>query len=374
MSGNSWEWYAHLENKRDMSHYDNRGGVVLLEEKGCVTSVTPHSRTLRSASIVLPGTSVQNTFSQNTLSRHRSYVFTYNNPSEGWRPEVVWEADQSPRHGFIRFLAGQFEMSDSGTRHFQGYVVFNNPQGLPGCRRHLNVPTGHFEPRKGTHQQALDYCHKDETRCAGEIPFALGDPPAQGERSDLDGVKDIIDAGGTELEVSENAFGAYIRYHAGIRRAISLRGSHRRDAPRAYYFWGPSGTGKSYSAHHYFGYEPAATYPVPLSSGTSIWFDGYDPRQHKVVIMDDYYHNFKFSFLLQLLDEYPVYIPYKGGHCPFSSPIIIITSNIGLHEQYPKIPDQVALWRRFKRVVLFTDNMCSICTGSNVLGIQPAIL
>lgn len=307
--------------------------------------------------------------------RFRAYVFTLNNPPEGWDPEEIFAQDKSPTASgtvadAIRFLAGQYEIGDGGTRHFQGYICFRNPQGLSGARRLLGDVNPHLEPRKGSHIQALEYCHKVETREPGAGPVLLGDPPAQGERSDLDAISDAIKDGSTEADIAENYFGSYVRYSAGIRRAIALRTPKRSSGPVAHYYWGGTNTGKSFAAWNFHSDDIENCYAVPLSSGTSIWFDSYQPMKHKVVIFDDYYHSFKFHFLLQLLDGYPIQVPVKGGFIPFRAERVVFTSNIGLHEQYPNIPDQGALWRRFRHVMCVYDDKWVTCSLTNPLGLS----
>lgn len=239
--------------------------------------------------------------------------------------------------------------------------TLRNPIGLGGLRKILSIPNGHFEPRKGTPEQALAYCHKDETRAEGAMPFEYGslpEGPGRGSRTDVSSAKSVIDRGGTLADVADADFGVFLRYHQGLRLYSSLKAGHRTTPPEAYYLFGPSGTGKSRAAWALG--TPETVYTVPLSSGSSIWFDGYDATQHRVVIFDDYYHHFKATFLLQLLDRYPIQVPIKGGHVNFNSNVIVITSNIPLDQQYPNYPDQKALWRRFRRVVHCLDDQCWI--------------
>lgn len=300
-------------------------------------------------------------------NRTRAYVFTFNNPPQDWSPQKVWEKDQQGPSQRIQFLAGQFEIGNSGTRHFQGYVVFHNPQGLPGCRRLLQCPNGHFEPRQGTHQQALVYVSKEDTREPGAEPFSVGDPPQQGQRSDLIDVQESIASGLSEREVAEQHFSQYVKYHAGIRRYIALTAPRRTsfDPPSCYYIWGPAGTGKTRAVFDLYPGEWDKIYVVPLSQPGSVWFDGYDSRVHETVILDDYYHHFRFYFLLRLLDGYPIYVPVKGGFVPWYPRNIYITANIALDHQYPNIPDALALWRRFRRVLCAHNDRWYICTHHN---------
>lgn len=293
-----------------------------------------------------------------------SYVFTYNNPEETWSPQAVWDADKPPKR--LRFLAGQFEIAPgTGTRHFQGYVVFNNPQGLPGCRRLLKANGAHFEPRQGTHEQALTYVSKEETREPGCHHEAFGDPPEQGARHDLDDLFDTIQSGASERDIVLKHFGSYVKYSTGIRRAVAALAPRRTEysPPKCYYIWGAAGTGKTRAVYESYDWE--SIFSVSLATPGAVWFDGYDPRRHKVVIFDDYYHHFRFYYLLQLLDGYPVSAPVKGSFINFCPDRVYITSNISLGEQYPNIPDAKSLWRRFRRVVYVENDRWIFCSLHN---------
>ncbi len=296
--------------------------------------------------------------------RARNWVFTYNNPDVAWNPRTCYD------QGLCKFFAGQYELGEgTGTRHYQGYVVFGHAVTLAAAKTRLGNDTIHLEVRRGSHEEALSYVSKPETRCPESDRLELGTPPSagQGARSDIARAVDIITSGGTIRDVAQTEPVTFVKCNRGLQALAAILATPRTEAPACYYFWGPSESGKSRAA---WDFAPVAEcYPVPLSAAANVWFDHYVPGYHRVVVFDDYYHNFKFSFLLQLLDRYHIYVPYKGGFLPFNSPIIVVTSNIGLHEQYSNIPDPFALWRRFRRVVRCLDDRWLICSITNPLGI-----
>lgn len=49
--------------------------------------------------------------------------------------------------------------ADPWTPHLQGYIVFHKKTTLAACKKIF--PTAHFEVKKGTVKQAIDYCKKD---------------------------------------------------------------------------------------------------------------------------------------------------------------------------------------------------------------------
>ena len=57
--------------------------------------------------------------------------------------------------------------------------MFSGTKRLSGVKE-LTGTAAHWEPRRGTHQQAAAYCSKEETRIDG--PWEVGTPPVQGKR------------------------------------------------------------------------------------------------------------------------------------------------------------------------------------------------
>lgn len=81
------------------------------------------------------------------------------------------------------------------------------------------------------------------------------------------------------------------------------------------------------------------------------WWDGYS-GQHTVII-DEFYGQLRWSFVLQLLDRYPLRVETKGGCVPFVSRRIIITSNREPSQWYKSSIDPAPLLRRLTAVHAF---------------------
>jgi len=78
----------------------------------------------------------------------------------------------------VRYCTGQLEEGEQGLhRHLQGYLELSKPQRLSWLKAQLSG-TAHWEPRRGTREQARDYARKSDTRVEG--PWEYGDWQAGG--------------------------------------------------------------------------------------------------------------------------------------------------------------------------------------------------
>jgi len=236
----------------------------------------------------------------------------------------------------IKYLVAQFERgADGGTPHWQGYLELGGVSRLAALRR--VCPAGHWEPRGGTREQAVAYCRKPETAYPGSCIEFGKPPPGAGARSDLASFCDFLRAGPTERAVADAYGPAYLKYPRW-RQFSALYAPPRTEAPKVSYFWGPPGAGKT---HRVFDSHEASTiYRMTLYAKNHMaWFDFYDPMHHTVLLLDEYRSSFNMSFLLSLLDKWPLIVQTKGGHVNFRCSHIYLTSNLSLEEQHPEEQD-----------------------------------
>jgi len=92
-------------------------------------------------------------------SRH--YVFTVNSKPRDFYDDMtaIFLTNQPD----MTYICGQLELASTGQIHFQGYVQLKEKRGLKWLKNQLNQ-TAHFEVKRGTNEQARDYCKKPETR------------------------------------------------------------------------------------------------------------------------------------------------------------------------------------------------------------------
>ena len=155
----------------------------------------------------------------------RAWCFTLNNPA--------FSPGDLPLHGKERYVVWQLEKGEQGTTHIQGYMEMTTPTRLASMKEWL--PSAHFEPRRGTPQQARDYCMKVESRQEG--PWERGVfGGRQGKRSDLDGAVATLKEGGLAA-VAEAHPTTFVQFHKGLaalEKTMRIAPSDKDFVPRSW--------------------------------------------------------------------------------------------------------------------------------------------
>lgn len=229
--------------------------------------------------------------------------------------------------------------------HWQGYVEFKKPQRLAALKK--LIPAAHWEVRRGTREQALEYCRKEESRIRG--PFYAGLPwgtGGQGCRTDLQEVKRKIDEGASELRIADEHFAVWCRHSRAFREYRRLKVTNRNWKTQVIMLIGDPGTGKSKKVND--------EYPGAYWKQRSIWWCGYEGQEH--VVLDDFYGWLPFDILLRICDRYPLLVETKGGQVTFLAKTVLITSNKEPCEWYDtKKCNMEALYRRVDQWWVFKD-------------------
>lgn len=263
------------------------------------------------------------------------WCFTINNPT------VQDELDVQRLRELSTYIVYQLESGTDGTKHYQGYVEFANRK--KGTTVKNIAPRAHLQSRRGTAKQASDYCKKEESRVDG--PWEHGEiyQPKQGNRMDLQRVKEAIDEGKSITHISNEHFGAFVRYRKGFEAYMALNDTKRNFKTQVVILVGDAGTGKS---------TLAGQFPTPyfvLDPTSTQFFDGYDPREHDTVVFDDFNGGVKFHTMLKLMDEHPMIVNTKGGVINWKPKWLIITSNKQPDEWYMRKSLDPRLWAAFVR-------------------------
>jgi hypothetical protein len=218
----------------------------------------------------------------------------------------------------VKYLLGQLERGEEGTLHFQGYVQWESPISLATCKART-VPSIHWEIRKGSHDQAVAYVTKEDTREPGSDRYERGQAADnQGRRTDLEGIRQMVQDGESLFAIWEEHFGSMLRYSRGVREYQLLCTQQRNWTTFVIVRYGPPGCGKSRQAYELGGND---AYWKPNGK----WFDGYDGQ--KRVVIDDFYGWLPYNQLLNLCDRYPLNVETKGGTASFVADWMCFTTN-----------------------------------------------
>lgn len=282
----------------------------------------------------------------------RAFCWTLNNPGSISGEDIISIINNLKYHRYSIF---QKEKGESGTEHYQGYTEFENPVAWTALKKlHTGI---HVEQRRGTREEARDYCKKEDTQLEG--PFEIGTwISGSGHRSDLLSLKKMVDNGSTLKELWDEHFITMVKYPKAVETYKRLCTGNRNSKPTVSLLVGTTGCGKSTLAR-----EEAGTYWVK-PPGTR-WFDGYQGEEN--VIFDDFDPEWMTpSLLLNILDKWECTLETKGGHIAFLAKKIWITCNIDIRDWYPKCAERQrqALYRRVDRFVIFEDQDTRYETGT----------
>lgn len=243
----------------------------------------------------------------------RDYVFT------SWRKPEPIVAD-------LRYICWGVEHCPTTNReHFQGFVCFKRTHRIPSAKRVIGGGDDcHVESRRGSRDDAREYCRKD-----GEF-FEWG------QFKQLT-VKDILinmRPNDIALEYPE----LFCRYTKGIYKMDSLDHGDKWRNIKVTWLWGAPGTGKTRMVMEK---DDVFKLDYPYK-----WWDGYD--KESILLLDDFRFDTKIDteYLLNLLDGYRMRLETKGSHCWAHWMEVYVTSN------YPPPLEQVyGLRRRIHEII-----------------------
>lgn len=246
------------------------------------------------------------------MSRYRNICFTLNNYTEE-------EYNVITTHEWFTYIVVGREVGEAGTPHLQGYAELNGQKSLRQLQA-LNQ-RWHIERRRGTPQQASDYCKKD-----GDF-FESGEMRQSGRRNDLTAIRTMIANKEPYIEIINSC-----NNYQQTKMADLLLGlqpiSHNFEPREVHYFYGPTGTGKTRTAM-----EACPAEDTWHANITSSWFDGYWGQGH--VIIDEFRaKNWPYDLMLRILDGYDLRLPKKGGFVIWQPRIIYITAPLSPERIY----------------------------------------
>lgn len=224
-----------------------------------------------------------------------------------------------------RYAVWQLELApDTQRRHFQGYIEFDQPVRFASVTAVLIG--AHVETRRGSREQAREYCRKEESRVTGPWEFGSWISGGQGGRTDLLAVTLAISAGKRAPEIADLFPVQFIKFHRGIERLIEvITPVPERVSATVTMLIGPTGTGKSTYCKSV---EGAYWWPPGK------WLANY--QGELTMILDEFRGNWMcYQTLLRLLDSTPLTLECKGGHSQISATSFYLTSNLLPDQWYP---------------------------------------
>ncbi len=254
-----------------------------------------------------------------------------------WR-KIYEQSDQ------IRYICWGTEICPTtNKKHYQGWIQINYKARLGGIKKVCQSKKIHIESCRGTEEQNDKYCQKDN------LYEKIGEYMVQGQRTDLEGLKKIIDEGGTFKEIADANFQSFIQYNRGFQVYKNIVDKSRRKCFRmvkTIHIHGKTNTGKTRKAMSY----SDDTYKI---QGNALqWWDGYDGEE--TLVIDEYDNQIPITELLGILDGYQLRLPIKGSFTYANWKTIIITSN------YKKLHAKAKKMHRhaLKRRITETIKMC----------------
>lgn len=207
----------------------------------------------------------------------------------------------------------------TGTPHLQGYVQWSKSLDRSTTRTRLGEV--HLTPADGDSAHNITYCSKVDKNA-----FRRGAPVDQGQRSSISLFLAQASTNHSHMVIARDHPADFARYHSAFDKLRLSAMPKRNWQMEVFWFYGPTGTGKSHKAHVEAGDDCYRKPPGP-------WWDGYT-GQH-TVILDEFRPDwFPFYKLLLLLDKYPMVLEIKGSFVQFCSRRIYITSPSHFRDMY----------------------------------------
>ncbi len=284
-----------------------------------------------------------------TNQKIRNFVFTLANPTvtETADLQLLVTDEQKRLELSVRYIVFQEEVGVRGLRHFQGYIELTRQLSLRSIKRNFGNRL-HVERRRGSAQQASDYCKKDDTRAANGYRGEGGVMSRQSK----DKNQMIIDINdGMKLtDVADQYPEQFLRSAANIEKLIDIKAKPRTWPMEVHIFYGETGTGKSWVANEKAGEDKFDIF-WPNKPSDKWWFDQYQGQE--VCIADEFAGQVPMIKMMKFLDRWEWKVETKGGMTQFRSKRIYITTNFEPRTWYPHEHYRKPLWRRL-------DEFCKI--------------
>lgn len=252
-------------------------------------------------------------------------------------------------HCGFRFGSVCFETNKAGRPHTHWYIRFKNARSFKSIQKLF--PSANIQKRKGTEQDCINYIRK------GGIFEEIGEPARQGCRTDLRNLsEDILGGRITCEEILSTEAHTYHVYGRTLEKIEdTFKRNQKRTVPtKGLWLYGSTGVGKSSRCFN----EYPDAYWKSVGGKEFDWWDGY--RGERVVVIDEFRGEIAFSFLLRLMDRYPLGVSRRCREpYPFTSTLIVITSRYHPRHVYKdqSAEEMKQLYRRCDIIKLMKDSI-----------------
>jgi len=237
---------------------------------------------------------------------------------------------------FITYLIiGEEVCPTTQRKHLHIYLELSTRQTMDALKRGMSyydlekdvdVPDNtHWEARLGEPSEAAAYCIKD-----GQLVCEVGTRKPdrqQGKRTDLEAVARMALEGRSFYDISVEHPTSVIKFAKGIQALLNVTIKPREEKGYVWYIYGDTGVGKTRSV-----WEKEQDLLFIKHDEDLDWWDMYDPRRHKAVLIDEFKGMKKPVYYNRLLDHYPCVLQIKGGYVQFKPDRIYICSNYSIEQ------------------------------------------
>ena len=246
----------------------------------------------------------------------RNITWTLNNPTPRER-QALSDLRTSGLPRTVVYMVFQEEQGLNGTVHIQGYAQANRAKTMAQWKSVIFwMRRIHLEESRGTALQNKEYCTKEESRVEGGLTGEYGEMRTTtrgAKKGRLSELADKIKEGEDPMQLEDDYPGEFLQYRDKIDDFILKQKGKRNWAMEIEIFYGPTGTGKSYTSNT----ENPNAYNVPWPTGGRWWWPGYTGQD--TVIMDEFRHQIKYDVMLKMMDRYAWALEAKGRSFNFVS-------------------------------------------------------
>lgn len=269
------------------------------------------------------------------MSRNRNWCFTVNNYTECDENNVFAMSLDS------EYLVCGKEVGECGTPHLQGFVAFKTLKSLSQMQEY--IPGAHLEIKRGTFQQASDYCKKDNDFFEeGTLPMSQADKGDAEKRRWQEAFECVQEGRIADMDVQIKCTKLKSIEYAVARQRLSEANLENNATIEHMWIYGEPGCGKSFLGRE------ECDQKFYLKNTTTKWWDDYQGQDNVMIEDFDKYQKAMGGDMKRWLDKYPFPAETKGGHMVIRPKKIVVTSNYHPRDIWDDDITVAAICRRVK--------------------------